>query len=544
MEQSFAPPVVKARQVVESLDPAPVVDLGPQALDRVLTPARRRELATEPTLAPVVLGPALEAWARTSPTPEPDQAVAPYLHGVVRAAAEVLVCWRAGLPSPNGDLEAWQEELRTAPVTGDETLLVPLWEARRFLAGRDVPIGPLSDLEGAPEPDDDLADLEEREPLSAVVVTVDGQVRSADRRSLRPGTTLVLRSEDGGHDEWGWTGQSGDQPVPDVADLVLHGRGRLRLRWRPEVIGVERLPNLPDDDSQGPTVALGEALAELREEQLESGISSLVGDLCRRLAEVGRPVRAADRGPDQIRWWILEARRSKAPDPATKDDDEVSTSGSLQPVSLRRHLWDVARRAEEQARLLGLAPSLVRSVELAGRAHDLGKADPRFQAMLHGGEELRALAAPEPLAKSGMDPTDGAAFRRARQRSRWPRGMPHEAISAALVAELHSTRPDLFDGVDAELVHHLVQSHHGRARPLLPPLVDDDPQAVRVGLPVASCTDAEAEGSSHRDLVDWEGPSRFARLGRRYGWWGLALLEAIVRLADIEASAEYQQGPA
>jgi hypothetical protein len=38
-------------------------------------------------------------------------------------------------------------------------------------------------------------------------------------------------------------------------------------------------------------------------------------------------------------------------------------------------------------------------------------------------------------------------------------------------------------------------------------------------------------------ITDWGQPARFRRLCERYGTWGLALLESIVRQADHAASA-------
>jgi CRISPR-associated endonuclease/helicase Cas3 len=46
---------------------------------------------------------------------------------------------------------------------------------------------------------------------------------------------------------------------------------------------------------------------------------------------------------------------------------------------------------------------------------------------------------------------------------------------------------------------------------------------------------------STTDTVDWEGPQRFAQLNMRYGRWGLALLESVVRLADIWCSARSEE---
>jgi CRISPR-associated endonuclease/helicase Cas3 len=83
---------------------------------------------------------------------------------------------------------------------------------------------------------------------------------------------------------------------------------------------------------------------------------------------------------------------------------------------------------------------------------------------------------------------------------------------------------------------HLVSSHHGLGRPLLPPIVDKAPVDVAV-----VATGAGHGTLSSDDTVDWAGPSRFGQLTERYGRWGLALLESIVRLADIWCSARSEE---
>ena len=50
----------------------------------------------------------------------------------------------------------------------------------------------------------------------------------------------------------------------------------------------------------------------------------------------------------------------------------------------------------------------------------------------------------------------------------------------------------------------------------------------------------EVDGDLSR--TDWEQPARFARLNRRYGRRGLALLEAILRQSDWVASARSEAG--
>ena len=83
------------------------------------------------------------------------------------------------------------------------------------------------------------------------------------------------------------------------------------------------------------------------------------------------------------------------------------------------------------------------------------------------------------------------------------------------------------DDVDRDLVRHLIAAHHGNARPLLPAVLDE-------GAPF----DADGIEVDPGRSVDFEHPRRFRELSDRYGHWGLAMLEAIVRLSDIGCSEE------
>ena len=84
----------------------------------------------------------------------------------------------------------------------------------------------------------------------------------------------------------------------------------------------------------------------------------------------------------------------------------------------------------------------------------------------------------------------------------------------------------------ADLLIHLVISHHGSGRPLVPPAADDTS-----GLVAAIVGDQVVEVSANLSRIDWEQPSRFRRLHDEVGPWGLALLEAIVRQSDHAVSA-------
>lgn len=554
--RSGSPSPVSAAKLPAALVQAPSLDLGFHSLGAVLSSDERSALTAELADAPAVLSPVLDIWARTSPSPEPDQDVAPFLHGLSRARRMVSVCWRGGLPAPKGSgLEAWQEELRLTPPSSRELVEVPFREAEAFLRGEPLWVG--SDLEGDLGEDDDPFD--ERQPLDAVVVLPDGSVEPAGAARFRPGVILVVPASAGGHDAWGWTGASGAAAV-DVGDLAAR---RPRLRLRQAILdallgGVAPQVGAPDSDEdtakESPEALIGRVIAACAAATVSDGwfggrLADSLGagrrwkevrptatevDRCLVAGYAASPDKAPSVGERSDRKRRLGGR-APLPD-EVGDADDGASSGGAAVITLDRHLQDVQDRARSVGESLGLAPALVGTVALAGKLHDLGKADERFQVMLHQGDLLRFEASGELLAKSGMDPADRAGFRTARRRSGWPEGMRHEAVSAALVEALRNERPAMFSGLDLDLVRHLVGSHHGYGRPLLPPVSDPSPVDVRVQF-----ADLQLAVKSNAVLIDWEGPSRFDRLCATYGRWGLALLEAVVRLADIAWSIEYQE---
>jgi CRISPR-associated endonuclease/helicase Cas3 len=276
-----------------------------------------------------------------------------------------------------------------------------------------------------------------------------------------------------------------------------------------------------EDDAPAPRDSLT-SLAEISDlpEWLRDLARLLAGDVRRHVVEAGGA-------------YGLVGRRGSAEDLSTADD----RSSHSVTVPLADHSAGVRDYAERFARAVVLpdrADSVVSDLALAGWLHDVGKADPRFQVWLHSGDELAAALAETPLAKSSQNPRNRAAIHRARERAGYPQGGRHEVQSLALIVD----QQQICDQAnDWDLVQHLVVSHHGFGRPFVPMVFD--PQPVDVALRHG---DVDLAHRSNHELYRIEAgvPERYWRLVRRYGWWGLAWLEAILRLADQRRS-EYEE---
>jgi len=211
---------------------------------------------------------------------------------------------------------------------------------------------------------------------------------------------------------------------------------------------------------------------------------------------------ADDEESTRRRFWHWYVRPRSA-------DDDGSKSAQV-PITWQQHTNEVTAHAERIANtLFERGSALHTALVLAARFHDLGKKRAVWQRSI--GHQLPKDPQPADwLAKSGgkMKARDLTDYR-------------HEFGSLLdLQGERDfknlMSRPELQD-----LILHLVAVHHGYGRPHFPPEIAFDPN---------SQGEEAAKAAA-------EVPRRFARLQRKYGRWGLAYLESLLRAADWAASA-------
>lgn len=426
----------------------------------------------------------LDTMATTFPTPLSDVPVDAFIAGPEqRQALDVLVCWRED-PALAADV----------PPFPEEQVAVPLPALRSFLAGAKAV--DVADVEAAQAASKAGGVLSAR---GRAQVIRHGEVLGMGALSrLQPGDELVLGAEWGGYRrDLGWAPQE-KAPVDDV-HLVAFARARSRGRavaaLSPAVLHAWRERTGCGEDAdlaaltaalRDPEQALAEHADELPELLTRVGLEGDITVVERPSAEDarrGRPVVLLQRTPT----W-----------------SSSGSSGASRTVPLQTHQVQVQQTADAAAGAAGLDAELRARVADAGRWHDQGKAHASFQAYLgnpHPGQ---------PWAKSRRGAGNRAADRGQALSVGHPVGWRHEGLSAQLGRRA---------GLD-DVTVHLIASHHGRSRPLLlspapGPGQEEDPDAA----------------------------AAFPALNARFGPWGLAYLECVVRLSDWLASERPQVDP-
>ncbi|MXZ34875.1 MAG: type I-U CRISPR-associated helicase/endonuclease Cas3 [Acidobacteria bacterium] len=461
--------------------------------------------------APLLLETHWEALTQTSPQPIVQPMLDPFLHGMDRNNdTDITVVWRH-------DHSA--KTLKLVPPRPAEYLQVPISAAKAWLTrSEEVPV---ADAETATVDSGESPSASTLSGVSRWTKPGDDPEVITDASQLRPGDIILVNPDRGGLSAATWDPGS-DQTVTDLGDQAQQAYGRrLTLRLDPRI-----------DESFSGLVA-SEEHDQSTEDLINDWIERTVRDstaiwLVNILKELGGEFECelADASPGthaQEGYPEYPILLQNSVDSSTLYGDDYSVSFTGTETTLQSHLDGVGEKAALFAQRLGLSAKLQSDLRLAGRLHDLGKVDQRFQLQLVGGDRVKLAMLDEPLAKSRPG---------ARRVYPYPRGMRHEIASLALV---QSNPAVLSDAHDPDLVAHLIVSHHGYGRPLLPVLEDSEPQTLRHTL-----NGAELQTNSHLADSDiaLESADRFWRLIDRYGHHGLAWLEAVLRLADHRRSAE------
>ncbi|MBZ5603889.1 MAG: type I-U CRISPR-associated helicase/endonuclease Cas3 [Acidobacteriia bacterium] len=489
-----------------------IVDFGARVLPEVLGDEMLVKCSCERPDAPTMPPGYFDLWSCTNPSPSVEPEVALFLHGAQRASADVEVVWRKDLD--RDELKDLIPLVALMPPRSGETLSVPVWNVRQWLAGAND-ADRVGDLEGEP-------DSNGQSPSGRPVLRWrgDDEPERILPQKIRPGDVILVPASYGGCDDWGWTGRA-DAPVQD--DYALEASARVKssqvaIRLHPALFGEEAwgaIRQLIELDYGRADEMLGALL------ELETLPASVRGEI-----EQFRP-RA-----EYAAWYdndhpssgvVIAGRRSKRQDEPSTETDQL---GSLGEISLLDHTKDVVNKVAVFAERAGLELRVRRALEFAAELHDSGKGDLRFQANLADGTPGLQI-----LAKSR---------RRMTRQSMLPERWRHEALSVR-VAIGDSRFSAQADSMDRELALWLIGTHHGWGRPFFPHDDEMDDRARSISDANGAMISLPASSGPQRLDFEWNGldwTALFDRLQRRYGRWDLARLEAILRLADHRASEE------
>jgi CRISPR-associated endonuclease/helicase Cas3 len=507
------------------------VDFGINAMSDILSTENQNGLNVQKKHAPVMLPSHLDALVQTSPSPSVSPDISEMLHGTSVSPADLQVLWRDDISeSETPDDGMVFETFSMIPPRSYETVSVPIWSVRNFLMGL-ARIHPDPDIEGTPTTDTE----DKRDGKKAFLWTGDEDSRFIEPGEINPGDTIILSTKYGGYDEYGWNHES-TAPVKDIAEIaVSHDTGQIVQRMHPAIMA-----NWFVNDGETKKKAeslLSTCITSLMDgENTEETVSNFLKDL----AELPLDYELLDRmqslwktGKRRISFYpdrkgiVIESPEKRETDLA--DDDSSSYIGE---ISLEYHSNGVKEQVGKYSQQLVRDPTLDETLKTAGFLHDLGKADPRFQSWLRGGIPYDGGNL---LAKSNGK-RDLNLILKARQLSRYPQGGRHECYSAAILRG----NPALLKGnVYNDLILYLVGTHHGRGRAMMP-VTEDTGTAMSF---VFGGEKVEYNGIHGMDSIDSGWTDLFWKIIRKYGYWGSAYLEMILRLGDhTESSRETENG--
>lgn len=447
--------------------------------DAGLSEALRQATTPEP-LRPPLTRPLVEAWSLTSVEEHPGRPdIEPWLRGWVDDEPQTVTVWRRHLPWSRGTANPIPEEVEAffsaAPLHMEETLETTSHHTVEVL------------LQRATEAAESL--LRERAEAQHTPPNLHQQ----------PGLIVLNRA---GKYQEAWS-------VGDLSDLYgkkSEEKKRQTASWHGRTLVVSAdLGGLSGDGMLDPK-------APPHHSTLDGDHDSIWDDEVRK--RIGYiPVGPSDPAPDPKLWKVAATVPLASPEatesgeaqalrvfvargrgaPGAGDRAVASTAQRLD-----EHLEWAAQAAAEIADNLSLPPRYKELLLAAARGHDLGKQRLLWQLAMNA-------PADGPYAKT----TGGGDGRRLN-------GYRHEFGSLRDVQ--CQDRLATLSEEERDLALHLIAAHHGFARPTITPFDPGAPPSERESL---------ARGAAQR----------FAGLQRRWGPWGLAWWESLLRAADHRASA-------
>ncbi len=426
--------------------------------DQPLKSSIDRASTPEP-LRPALTHALIDAWSMTSlieHTGRPD--IAPWLRGWISEKPQSTIAWRRYLPWNEED--RWDQKMveaffSSAPVHMSEMLETYAHEITDLLIKR-AKFVMKSDEKKTKQP-------------ALIVLNRAGEMKAAFRMGELADTKDKKKLE---------STLIGCQLVASSVLGGLSGSGLLDAKHK------EQQPTLDDGWSDKELTAIGYRVCA------ENDLPGSDWRIVYRL-----PASASEENDDtgDVATIVVAALRQSG---ATRIGDPAI---SRNEQKLGEHLDWAGEAAREIGVALGLPDGYVAMLVTAARAHDLGKDREQWQ------DAMNALRAGRPYAK-----TRGGGNPRLLNGYRHEFGSLGDVENSGELAAL----PEALQ----ELALHLIASHHGSARPIIPAI---DPNTLPSML-----TDRAREAAL-----------RFAKLQREWGPWGLAWWEAIFRAADWRASA-------
>lgn len=454
-------------------------DASPRALG-LLPPELRSQAFRPPPRIPEVSDILFDAWSLTTIRGElPGRPpVEPWLHGISNETPQTHVAWREEVEVITPDLTAFYP-----PEDLLETY--PLKPHELLQDSSDRILGELGSLvQRRPSLAEKPVWLVDSQGTVEVITfgsIVDREATPAARQARIKSKTLLLPPQAGGLDPQTGMLDSKSDWADDVADLWgTDGPGGTQLSQRRKRVWDPEHADHPPKDMR--TIRVIDLQPTPQDSETESDDTDEGSE---------------ERQPPPRRWYWYETPRSAA---------GQATASARKAVLLQTHTDDVTRNMRSIAAKLAFPEPMQRALILAAQWHDLGKARPHWQRSIGNfGTLVLGKSASRAMDMSMLD------------------DYRHEFGSLLDVrrnAEFCALQDDLKD-----VVLHLIATHHGRGRPHFPSPEIFDPEV--------NSTEATAAAQ--------EVPLRFARLHRRYGRWGLAWLESLLRAADQNASARPSQ---